>query len=874
MREKAAAFPLTLLFSLLFCFGSPSVFGNEGQAHQCRFCDTVQPPVVAAMESSKYRKYTPDKRFNIQHLALDITPDFSAQTIAGAVTLNFKAIGTPLEEIRLNAVDLKVLETSSSEAGFKYQITPEEIIFNFSPPIPVGKDAHLFIRYFTEPSRGVYFRTRQMGYAATQLWTQGESIESRHWFPCVDHPIAKFTSELTCHLPAGMVALSNGRQISVEPDGNGLTAFHWLQEKPHANYLIALVAGELGKVEERHGDIPLEFWTIPSELPQAPHSLQTTKNVMEFLEKETGVAYPWVKYAQVAIQDFHWGGMENTTLTTLNDKTLHTLETENLFLSNSLVAHELAHQWFGDFVTCKDWSDTWLNEGFATYYDWLWQGSFGGNNETLSALYGAAKGIFSNKNETRGIVWRKYDLPGEMFNYLAYPKGAWVLHMLRSQLGPELYRKAIHNYLEKHAYQSVTSDDLRAALEEVSGRSFERFFDQWVNGVGAPALEVNYAWDEKLKLAKINIKQTQKIAEDAPLFQFPLEIRLVSKNERLQQTVQIKEKNEDFYFTLKGAPDSVRIDPELKVLAKISFKPARTMLFTQLADETDMVGQLLALDQLADKPDKEAVEKIRTALQKAGYYGVRMRAAEILQQARSDEALAALLAATTQKDARVRNAVVKAVGGFYDKTALDFLSGTLASEKNPGIKATALLGLAPHQSSSVNAALAAHLMIPSYRERLSTAALTAIKTQDDPAMVGAVLDYLRKRSPSLPSSTLGLCLETLGSLQRHALDKGEIRELLLSYVHNPREQVRLSAMTALGNLEDPRAIAVLETFGSSSAYRPERSAAEKALEKIRTVQKPNEEIKGLRMEISTLRDLSRDLKKELETLKKKVEAKP
>jgi aminopeptidase N len=135
---------------------------------------------------------------------------------------------------------------------------------------------------------------------------------------------------------------------------------------------------------------------------------------------------------------------------------LHTTETENLFESNSLVAHELAHQWFGDLVTCKEWSHTWLNEGFATYYDWLWQGSFDGPNETLYALYGAAKGILSNSNETRGIVWRKYTNPGEMFNYLAYPKGAWVLHMLRCQLGPDLYRKAIHNYLQRHAYQSVT----------------------------------------------------------------------------------------------------------------------------------------------------------------------------------------------------------------------------------------------------------------------------------------------------------------------------------------------------------------------------------------------------------------------------------
>jgi len=874
MRNKTAAFFLPLLLVPLCGLGSSSLLSKEEQTQHCRFCDTLKAPAAAAMESSKYRKYTPDKSFDIQHLALDITPDFTARTIEGTATLHFKAIGTPLEVLRLNAVDLNVLATSSSEVGFKSHVSVEEIVFTFSPAVPVGKEAHVSVGYSSEPAKGVYFRTRAMGYPSTQLWTQGESIESRHWFPCVDHPIAKFTSEVTCHLPSGLVALSNGRQVSALTDEKGLTAFRWLQEKPHANYLIALVAGELAKVEEKHGAIPLEFWTVPQELAQATHSLGTTKNVMEFLEQETGVAYPWAKYAQVAIQDFHWGGMENTSLTTLNDKTLHTPETENLFLSNSLVAHELAHQWFGDLVTCKDWSHTWLNEGFATYYDWLWQGSFGGRNETLFALYAAAKGILSNTNETRGIVWRKYEQPGEMFNYLAYPKGAWVLHMLRSQLGPELYRKAIHSYLERHAYKSVTSEDLRAALEETSGRSFERFFDQWVTGVGAPALDVNYSWDEKSKLAKISVKQTQKIAEEAHLFQFPLEVRFISKNERFQRTVQVREKEEDFYFPLKGAPDSVRIDPELTLLAKINYKPARPMLWNQLADDSDMVGQLLALDQLADKPDKEAVGKIRATLQTARYYGVRTRAAEVLQQARSDEALAALLASVAQSDARVRNAVVKALGGFYDKAAREALERILSAEANPGIKATALLGLAPYQTPEVRRLLATNLMAPSYHERLSQAAIAAIKLQEDPAMAGPLLEMLRKRAPTLPSSTLGACLEALGLLQRHSLEKAEERELLLSYLQHPREQVRLAAIAGLGNLEDPRAVAVLETFSSASPYRPEKSAADKALEKIRAVQRTNPELKELRTEITTLRELGRDLKKDLDALRKKFETKP
>lgn len=874
MRNHPGAFFLPGLLTFFIAVHSPAVSVSEEQQHHCRYCDPAATPVSNAVESSKYLKYTPDKRFEIRHLALDLTPDFTKRTVSGSVVINFKPIGTPLDEIRLNAVDMTVNRASSSQKEFKYQVTGEEIVFTFSPPIAVGEEARVSVDYSAEPVRGLYFRTREMGYAATQLWTQGESIESRHWFPCVDHPLAKFTTEVTCHLPSGMVALSNGRQVSAETDDKGLTAFHWLQEKPHSNYLIALVAGELQKIEERHGDVPLEFWTIPQELPQAVNSLRTTKNAMEFFEAETGIRYPWAKYAQVAIQDFHWGGMENTSLTTLNDKTLHTAETENLFESNSLVAHELAHQWFGDFVTCKEWSHTWLNEGFATYYDWLWQGHFGGPNETLYALYGAAKGIFSNANETRGIVWRKYTDPGEMFNYLAYPKGAWVLHMLRSQLGEDLYRKAIHLYLERHAYGSVTSEDLRAAVENVSGKSYERFFDQWVNGIGAPQLDVEYAWDEKTKFAKVTVKQTQKITETAPLFQFPLTLRFANGHENVEQTVQVKEKEEVFYFSLQRAPDLVRIDPRLALLAKVNFKPARPMLFAQLAEDGDIVGQLLALDQLADKPDKEAVEKMRHALQSAKHYGVRIRAAELLQQARSDESLAALLDSTNQADARVRNSVVKALGGFYDSPARKALLGVLKSEKNPGIQATALSGLTAYQTSEVKEVLTRFLNVPSYRDRLSSAALGAIKGQDDLAMSDAALEFLERRSKELPSNVLGACLETIGSLQRQALKKDSARELLLSYLKHPRELVRVAAINGLGHLEDPKAVAVLETYKGINENKPEKGAAEKALERIRNIQKPNEELKGLRTELSTLREAGRELKKEVETLRKKFEAKP
>ncbi|MEN9574951.1 MAG: Aminopeptidase [Verrucomicrobiota bacterium] len=864
------------LAALLALFAFVAPLSAEQQTHLCRWCSAQFAP--APVDSPAYRKYAPDRRVDILHLALDVTPDFKARSIAGTATVTFKPIATPLEELRLDAVDLRIASVTSSEKLLGHQVTDREIVFTFAPPIPVGKEARVVVKYSAEPRKGLYFRTPEMGYAETHLWTQGEPSEARHWFPSFDHPVEKFTSEMTCHVPAGMVALSNGRQVSAQPGAGGLTAFHWVQEKPHVTYLITLVAGQLKKIEDKHRDIPLEFWTTPSDLAAAPNSFRNTRHMMQFFEREIGVNYPWAKYGQAAVHDYHWGGMENTSLTTLNFRTLFTAETENLFSSDSLVAHELAHQWFGDMVTCKDWSQIWLNEGFATYYDWLWQGDHGGTNETLFALHSAAKGILANANETRGIVWRKFGEPEEMFNYLAYPKGAWVLHMLRCQLGADLYRRCIRTYLDRHAFGSVTTEDLKKVIEEQSGRSFDRFFDQWVHGIGAPTLDVTYAWDEKAKLARVTVKQTQKISDEAHLFQFPLTLRFKSKSGTTDHTVQVRDKEEDFYLPLKAAPDVVRVDPGLTLLARINFKPAAPMLFAQLADKSDFTGQLHALDNLGGRSDGETIAKLKAALNSDSHYAIRTRAADLLKQARTDEALAALIASAgglqPPSDARVRNAIVSALGGFYHDDAFAALRHTLTTEKNPGIQATALRALGAYAKPEVRDLLVKFLNTPSYRDRLAEAAIAGMKAQDDPAFVAPLLATLQSREATLMSTVFSAGLDALATLARNEAKKDSIRDFLTARVNSPKERVRLAAIAALGTLEDPRAIAALETFTALAADRPEKTAADKALAQLRTARKPGEDLKGLRTEVLDLQKSNRELKKDLETLKKKLEPKP
>jgi len=831
--------------------------------------------MLAPPDSSAHRKYAPDREIDVLHLALDVTPDFKERSIRGEAIVRFKPNGKPLQELRLDGVELDVEAVTSSQRVAAFQATDQKVIVTFSEPIPAGQESTVTIKYSVRPRKGLYFRTAEMGYNPedTHLWTQGEPIEARYWYPSFDSPNEKFTSEVTCRVPAGMVVLSNGKLMSEEKHaGSDLLAVRWLQDKPHANYLICLVAGHLKKVEDKYKNIPLAFYTPASQIEQAMHSFKETKDMMAFFEQEIGVPYPWAKYYQVCVDDFGWGGMENTSLTTLNDRTLHTPEFETLRSSQGLIAHELAHQWFGDLVTCKDWAHLWLNEGFASYYDLLYENHKNGRDKFLYDLYQSAKGIINQADQTNAVVRRDYNEPEQQFGYQVYPKGAWVLHMLRSQVGEELYRRCIKTYLERHQYDNVVTEDLNAVFEELSGRSFDQFFDQWVYHGSQPDLAVSYSWDEKTKLAKVTVEQRQKLSEDILLFNFPLTVRFKSKAGAVDRTITVKEKAEDFYIGLAEAPEIVRIDPQLSLLAKITFTPPSTMLYAQLTSAGDMLGRLMAAEQLGTKKDRGAVAKLKDALNKDEFYGVRVAASQALRSIQSDEAYDALLGSARQPDARVRRQVSGDIASFYRERSYEHAESVVEQEKNPDIRAQALTALGAYHKPATGEVLKRYLRSESYRNVLADAAISAMRAQGDPAYIQPLLAVLREREAQFTSSGFARGVETLAYLARYEETKDDVREFLLTLVNHKKQRVQTGVLTALGTLNDRKAIAVLEKFATDPVPTPERNAAERALVALRENRPPGAELGALRTEVLNLQKENRDLRKEFDDLKKKVEA--
>jgi aminopeptidase N len=445
--------------------------------------------------------------------------------------------------------------------------------------------------------------------------------------------------------------------------------------------------------------------------------------------------------------------------------------------------------------------------------------------------------------------------------------------MLRSQLGSDLYRRCIKTWLERHAYGSVVTEDLNRVIEELSGRSFDQFFDQWVYHGGTPDLDVSYAWDARTKLARVSVRQVQKVDDNVALFNFPLTVRFKSKSGATDKTINVKQKAEDFYFALDEAPVGVRIDPEFTVLARVKFDPPSAMLDAQLKDSDDVIGRLLAVETFSKRRDKDSVAKLKKALNNDRFYAVRMEAARALRSIHNDDALDALLNSTDQSDARVRQAVISAIGGFFHERAYTAKTANLKTEKNPEIQADAIEGLGAYPNPEVGEILLRFLNSTSYRNSLAVASVRAMRTANDPAYIEPLRQNLQEHGSAYPSYGLSSGLETLAVLARGRDEHvNGVREFLTGYVNHPRRTVRVGALNALGTLEDRRAVPVLEKFTTAYVGSPEQRAATNALRRIITSQRIVEGLGELRTTVMELQKENTKLKEDFKTLEKKVEA--
>lgn len=464
----------------------------------------------------------PDRNYDVQHYKISLTPDLLNRSATATTEITWKALSSGDTVFWFHAAELEFKKVSLAGQPLSFRTENNKIIFSLKNPVKRGDVYTTRFDYVIDhPRKGMYFRvpTVNTPYRRTQIWTQGEDHDNRYWFPCYDYPSDKATSELIVTVPDSLKALSNGKLITEKSDKKNKTkTFHWKQDLPHSSYLIMLAVGNYSIVREQAGKFPLEYWVYPDLKREGVRGFSKTPEMVKFYSDYIGVQLPWDKYAQIVIQDFMFGGMENTTATTMNDNSINLSDRDLLDgTSDGLVAHELAHQWWGDHVTCRDFRHLWLNESFATYFETLYTERFKTKEDFETEVYdNQYAGIQSDRSRGRRPI-----VHPDSYTTNLYPRGASVLHMLRFILGEENFRVSLKHFLQKHAFQLVSTEDFQTAIEEVTGQNLYWFFEEWIYKAGYPQFAVSWEHDASAGVLIVKVRQTQPVDSLTGIFKTP-----------------------------------------------------------------------------------------------------------------------------------------------------------------------------------------------------------------------------------------------------------------------------------------------------------------------------------------------------------------
>jgi len=865
---------LLLLGIVLLCTGA--AWATDVATDDFYFCSRSDGEYRAAQrDDESVMRYGRSRPVDIKHIKLDLAVDFENETISGTATTTLAPVGEPVSEIVFDSVELDIAKVTAGDGSeLDFEVTTDKLKIFLPSPAEPGTDFSVAVTYSAKPFRGIHFRTERKGYEPeeTQVWTQGEAEDARYWFPCFDYPNEQATTEVRATVPTEFVALSNGKLVDVTDNKEaGTKTYHWVESVPHVSYLVSLVVGKFVEIEDSYRDIPLYYYVLPGFEKDAHFSFSKTPDMMRFFEEKIGVPYPYEKYAQVTVVDFLISGMENTSITTLTERTLHDEAAHLTFSSDRLVAHELAHQWWGDLLTCRDWSHIWLNEGFATYFQALYTEHDRGEDEfACELLLGMRRVVEADKGDNRApIVRKKYGAPWALFDVRSYTKGGCVLHMLRRELGDELFWQCMHEYCVRHRGRVVETTDLLRTIEDVSGRGMERFFDQWVYHGGYPELKISYSWENEQKLAKVVVKQTQTVDDVTPLFHFRTQILFSCPGEEHVEKIEISEREHTFYIPLPERPEFVRFDPALSVLKSVEFEKPKPMLLAQLAGDKTAVGRVLATEALKKFKTDDVFEALRDALLDDPFWGVRAKAAEALGEIDNDKALDALLAGLQQGDARVRQAVVEAIGKIDEERAHDALLSVVDNEESPYVVAEAIGALGKVKCEKARKPIIKALSRDSHNEVVRSAAFDALVLLEEEDSLKVITSYTSADRPRMSRPN---AISAVGRLGKWMDEKDRPRASLVRLLKDPSYRIRRAATDALGVLGDPKAINDLESFAETSKDPDEKRRAEEAIRSINAAREQTEEVKQLRKQVDELKKAEEKLEKGFKDIEKKLDA--
>jgi aminopeptidase N len=572
---------------------------------------------------------------------LDVSFDFSKSWLYGKAWITLHPYFYPTDSLRLDAKNMNIKEVSLLKAGknipLKYTYDSLFLRITLDKTYKSGENYTVLVDYTAKPNdikrkgsaaisggKGLYF-INPLGKdkkKPTQIWTQGETESNSGWFPTIDKPNQKTTDEITMTVPDKYQTLSNGILVSSRKNNNGTRTDTWRMSLPHAPYLIMMAVGEYSVIKDSYKGKEVSYYVEKDFTPVARKIFGLTPEMIAFYSRITGVDYPWPKYAQVVVRDYISGAMENTTATLHGESAQQ--DSRELIDENhweDIIAHELFHMWFGDYVTCESWSNITVNESFADFSEILWEEYKHGKDAAAEHNYQGMQSYLRGGNEKKDLVRFYYNDREDVFDLVSYQKGGRILNMLRNFVGDSAFFKSINLYLRTKKFGSAEAHDLRLAFEDVTGQDLNWFWNQWYFSSGHPKLDINYDYDPSGKTARVFIKQTQS----GNLFRLPVAIDIYQGSDKKRYNVWIEHQADTFSFNTVTRPDLINVDgdkillcekTEHKSLDNYKFQYNNAGLYLDRREAIEFAAR-------TQTEDHNALELLKAGL-KDKYFGLRL----------------------------------------------------------------------------------------------------------------------------------------------------------------------------------------------------------------------------------------------------------
>jgi aminopeptidase N len=775
---------------------------------------------------------TRNRSYDVLHYRIDVSFDEAQRKVIGKVSTTLVPFPPALKQVVFDAEEMTIRSvTLRNGTPLTYTMGPRTLDITLDRPYSYRDTLTVVTEYSCTPRRGLFFVQPDSAYPNTprQIWTQGEDMDNHFWFPCYDFPNDRATTEVLATVRSSYTALSNGRLVKVSEDRTkGTKTYHWMLSKPHVSYLVMLAIGEYAVLKDTVRKLPLEYYVYPNQVDDARICFRCTPDVITFFSDRIGYKFPWEKYAQVLIRDFTVGGMENTSACSLLDRaTVYDARQRVDHSSTSLIAHELAHQWWGDLVTCKDWRHLWLNESFASYFDPLYHEHSLGRDEFDFSMYEAQQaGINSDKT-----LGRKPIVSVGSYSANLYPRGASVLHMLRFLLGDSLFFRSLNHYITKHQYGVVETNDLKVAIEETTGQNLYWFFDQWVYKAGYPVFAVSYTWEDSTKSVRLHVEQTQKLDSLTGIFRTPVDIEITAGTQQVVHRVEIAGKDTVYRLPATEKPHMVIFDKGNWLLKELRFEKTDMEWQTQLSEAHSPIDRLRAVKHLALMPRSEKfIPALVDRMLHDPFWGVRRESVNMLGLIADEKdsswtaAKAGLVAAARDTRASVRTAAIALLTDSADATTRETLV-TALKDSSYTVVAQALRSLAKADPHGCLGILGAHLGMPSHQDIIATAALDALAGADSLLGIAAAKEYLRYGTPP------PLRFTALWILCRFIRSGTLPDSTLYPLTQDKNTNLRTTAVRMLGELGAARTVPILEAV-MADQKNPSAETAKKSIEQI------------------------------------------